>query len=239
MNARIAVSIALSAVVLLASVVGAASARAADEVGLSSDGVVWYDALHRPLFDPAQRWVPGDVETASFYVRNQGPSAAQLTIEVRSADGARLLADDDIEITARAEGREWLAVENGRASPWLTERAIEQGGQVRVDVTVRFVWQAPNSTMLDRLPLDFRVRLVETGPSDGPGPDSGPDGLLPDTGSAVSLIVVWVGAILVGSGLALLAGARRRRAREQDDQDGPDGQDEDAAIADEGVRVDG
>lgn len=233
---RGAFTIAMSAALLLAAVVAAAPARAADEVGLSADGVVWYDALHRPLFDPSVRWVPGDAETASFYVRNQGPSAAQLTIEVRSADGVRLLAGD-VAIAARAEGRRWLAIDNGMASPWLTERAIARGGQVRVDVQVRFLWHAPNDTMLDRLPLDFQVRLIEAGPSDGgPGPDSGPDGLLPDTGSAVSLIVIWVAAILVGSGLALLAAARRRRSQEQDDQDGHDG---DAAIVDEGVRVDG
>jgi len=233
---RRAFTITTSAALLLAAVVAAAPARAADEVGLSPDGVVWYDALHRPLFDPSVRWVPGDAETASFYVRNQGPSAAQLTIEVRGADGARLLADD-VEISARAEGRKWLAIDNGSASPWLTERAMKRGGQVRVDVQVRFLWQPPNDSMLERLPLDFQVRLVEAGPSDGaPGPDSSPDGLLPDPGSAVSLIVIWVAAILIGSGLALLAAARRRRSQEQDGHDGNDG---DAAIVDEAVRIDG
>jgi LPXTG-motif cell wall-anchored protein len=205
---RIASSLALSAAVLLAAVVTAAPAQAADQIGLSPDGVDWYDALRRPLFDPERRWVPGDAETASFFVRNEGTSAARLTIEVRSTDGAGLLAGDDIEIAARTAGGEWLAVENGLASSSLTDRAIDEGGEVRVDVKVRFLWRAPNGTMWERLPLDFEVRLVQAGAADG---DSGPSGSLPDTGSAVSRLIIWLGAILVGTGLALIAAARRRR----------------------------
>ena len=211
MNCRRAFSIVLPAAVLLIVAIGAAPARAADEIGLSPDGVAWYDALRRPLFDPARRWVPGDAETASFYVRNEGRTAAQLTIEVRSSGGADLLASDDVEITARTPGLDWLVIENGTASSWLTDRAIERGGRVRVDVKVRFLWQAPNDSMLDRLPLDFEVRLVQAGAVDGDTGHDDPTGLLPDTGSAVSPFFVWLGASLVGAGLALIAAARRRR----------------------------
>lgn len=210
MTRRIPASMALSAAVLLAAVAGAPPAHAADEIGLSPDGSTWYDALHRPLFDPERRWVPGDAESASFYVRNEGTSAARLTIEVRSADGAGLLAGDDIEITARTASGRWLAVENGIASSSLTDRAIEQGGQVRVDVKVRFIWRAPNGSMSERLPLDFEVRLVQA-PPDGDNGSDDPTGVLPDTGSAVSRLVVWLGAILVGIGLAFIAAARRTR----------------------------
>lgn len=229
---RRVLTIAMSAALLLAAVVAAAPARADDEIGLSPDGTVWYDALRRPLFDPAFRWVPGDADTASFYVRNGSPTAAELTIEVRGADGADLLADDDVEITARAAGGQWFALENGTPSPWLTNRAIDQGGQVRVDVRVRFLWQAPNSTMLDRLPLDFEVRLVGAGASDGDTGSDGPNGLLPDTGSLVSRVVIWLAAILIGCGLALLAARRRRPELEPAEAD-------EVSVADEGVRVDG
>jgi len=231
-SSRIAASMALSTALLMAAVVGAAPAHADDQVGLSPDGVVWYDALHRALFASDRRWVPGDAETASFYVRNEGMSAAQLTIKVRSADGAGLLAANDIEITTRTAGGEWHEVENGIASVPLTDHAIEQGGEVRVDVKVRFVWLAPNGTMLKRLPLDFEVRLVEAGPPDGDNGSDGPTGLLPDTGSAVSLLLVWLGAILLGSGIALVVAARRRRAEESPVEDGE-------APVDEGVLVDG
>ena len=205
--------IALSTAVSLAAVVSAAPARAADEIGLSPDGVVWYDALHRPLFDAERRWVPGDAETASFYVRNAGNSAAQLTIEVRSADGAGLLADDDIEITARSGVGRWHQVHNGLASSWLTDNAIAEGGRVRVDVKVQFVRQASNGTMLERLPLDFEVRLVQASGSDGPANQ------LPDTGSAVSPLVIWLGAALLGSGLALVVAARKKCSEESVSED--------------------
>lgn len=205
MTSRTAVTTAWSAGVLLATVPGAAPAHAADDIGLSPDGVVWYDALHRPLFDPAVSWVPGDVETASFYVRNVGPSAARLTIDLRDVRGVELLGADDIVITARRGGGRWLSVENGDAATTLTDSAIRQGGQTRVDVRIRFRWQAPNRVMLGRLPLDFEVRLVQAGPS-----DTG----LPDTGSDIGRLVVLLAGILIGCGLALLAAARRTRALE-------------------------
>lgn len=230
MTRRSAVPIALAAAVwLLAAVVGAAPARAADDVGLSPDGVVWYDALHRPLFDPDRRWVPGDAEVASFHVRNSGPTTAQLTIEVQSADGHDLMAADEVEVAARVADGDWFAIENGTPSRSLTDRAIAEGGQIRVDVRVRFSWAAPNSAMLGRLPIDFEVRLVEDAAVvDGDRGDGGPGGWLPDTGSTVSWVVVWLGASLVGCGLALVVAARRRRTEERAEE-----------RADEGVVVDG
>lgn len=233
MNCGRAFSIALPAAVLLTVAIGAAPARAAGEIGLSPDGVVWYDALRRPLFDPERRWVPGDAESASFYVRNEGPTAAQLTIEVRSSGGTDLLAADDVEITARTAGRDWIDIENGTPSSWLTGRALERGGQVRVNVRVRFLWQAPNGSMLDRLPLDFEVRLVEAGAPDADTEDDGPTGLLPDTGSAVSTLIVWVGAGLVGAGLAVIAAARRRRRED------PRPEGDEPTVVDAGVGVRG
>lgn len=248
MTRRSAVPIALAAALWLLAAVVAAPARAADDVGLSPDGAVWYDELHRPLFDPALRWVPGDAEVASFYVRNDGPSAALLTIEVRGVDGEDLMAADDVEVAARVADGGWAAIENRTPSRRLTDRAIAEGGQIRVDVRVRFSWDASNDTMLGRLPIDFEVRLVEDHPAGGAdredGADGGPGGWLPDTGSAVSWIVVWLGATLVGCGLALVAAARRRRTDERDDEPADEPADEPVAAerpetVDAGVVVDG
>ena len=166
-------------------------------------------------------------------MRNEGPTPAQLSIEVRSAGGADRLAADDVEIMARTAGLDWLVIENGIAPSWLTGRAIERGGRVRVDIKVTFDSRTPNRSMLDRLPLDFEVRLVETDGSGGDKDDDDRTDLLPDTGSAVSPFVVWLGAILVGSGLALIAAARRRRREESTVAD------DERQHVDAGVRVHG
>ena len=76
-----------------------AGAARADEVGLSLDGQVWTSVLRRPLFDPAFRWVPGDTETRSLWVRNQGPTPASMRITLRTTDPDLLLARDDLRST--------------------------------------------------------------------------------------------------------------------------------------------
>jgi hypothetical protein len=68
--------------------IAAVPAYADGYVGLSSDGRHWSSRLSGPLFSPASRWVPGDVGTRSFWVRDQGPSSARLTIAVTTATDA-------------------------------------------------------------------------------------------------------------------------------------------------------
>ena len=56
----------------------------------------------------ARVWVPGDSETRSFFVRNDGPSDARLVISVVTQDDDRLLADDDllaVRVAVRVAGR--------------------------------------------------------------------------------------------------------------------------------------
>jgi len=72
MTRRLALRVVLCGACLVAP---AAPARAADELGSSTDGRTWVSSLATPLFAPSFRWVPSDVETASFYVRNQAPRA--------------------------------------------------------------------------------------------------------------------------------------------------------------------
>ena len=198
------------------------TANAADEIGLSNDGVTWSSSLPQPLFDPAFRWVPGDSETASFFVRNQGPSTALMTIEARSADTDELLENDDISLQARAEGGGWVSLDNGVASESLTAQSIGQGGVVRIDVNASFDPASTNQSQTKQVALRFAVTLADAleGPGDkadgsddgGPiGSGSGTDsaGIIPNAGSVVTPLLLWVGAILVGVGLALLV--RRRR----------------------------
>jgi LPXTG-motif cell wall-anchored protein len=190
-----------------------APARAEEEIGLSLDGRHWRSELTAPLFDPAARWVPGSRETRSFFVRNQGPTGARMSIEVRSRDSGRLLPDHDIGLTVRAAGGPWAALENGQPVATLLRGALVRDERVRVDVRVVFDRASTNQSQVRRLPLTFHVRLVGAG-ADADVPDDGPDAL-PDTGSLVEPWIVWLGAVLIGGGLALVLAARRREADDE------------------------
>ncbi len=204
----------LTGVITVLALLVPSTAQAADEIRLSNDGVTWSTSLSAPLFDPAFRWVPGDSETASFFVRNQGPSSARMTIEARSADTDELLQDDDISLQARVVGGEWVSLANGVASRSLTEQSIGHGGVVQLEVNATFDPASTNQSQTKRLALSFAVTLTDAldGGADGPTPDD--DGsLLPTTGTLLSQQWLWIGAILVGTGLALAA---RRREREEE-----------------------
>ncbi|KQO38261.1 LPXTG cell wall anchor domain-containing protein [Aeromicrobium sp. Leaf245] len=217
------------------TLLGASVAYAADEIGLSDDGVTWSSGLDAPLFDPDVRWVPGDSRTESFYVRNEGPSGASLTIEARSADEDDLLADDDIDLRARADGGAWVELRNGVASARLTEREIEQDGVVQVDVNATFDPTSTNRSQVRRLALDLRVRLADAAGTDGESDadaDGGADadldgsgvdadldppegeeaaGALPGTGTTTEGWILLLGAALVLGGTSLVV---RRRGHE-------------------------
>lgn len=208
-----------AAVVALA----AAPAHADEEIGLSQDGVTWTETLAAPLFDPDFRFVPGDVETRSFQVRNQGPSAGLLTVQVLAADPADLLLADDFTIEARVANGPWVDVEAG-TTPVRTELPVAQ--DARTQVAIRATFDFASTRQVQRVP--FRVLLtleedgsvggIDQGDGDGDGNGDGDgsvggvsDGGLPATGAAVAPGLVWLAAGLIGGGLALV----RRRSREE------------------------
>ncbi|RYY50067.1 MAG: hypothetical protein EON53_03430 [Actinomycetales bacterium] len=177
----------LLALAVTTSLLGASVAYASGEIGVSEDGTSWSSGLDGPLFDPDVRWVPGDSRTKTFYVRNQGPTGASMTIEARSTDEDDLLADDEIDLRARADGGAWVDLRNGAASAELTDDAIEQDGVVRVDVNASFDPASSNRSQTARVALDFRVHLADAVGSDGESDadaDGGADADL-DAGSGV------------------------------------------------------
>lgn len=195
----------------------ASPAAAADEIGLSVDGVSWSSSLTQPLFDPAFLWVPGDDETSSFYVRNQGPTGAELTVAVRSADSDKLLADDDISLWARVGGGSWTRLDNGSASSAL----IAPGSATRVDVRVRFAPASLNQSESKSLHLSFGITLAEapsggtTDDSDGgdqsdDSDDSDDESVLPGAGSAADPSWLWLAAGLICGGTIFVRRPRRK-----------------------------
>ncbi|NRQ50541.1 LPXTG cell wall anchor domain-containing protein [Aeromicrobium stalagmiti] len=196
-------------------VLGAATpASAADEMGLSHDGITFTPTLGGTVFDDGIAWVPGDTRTEVFYVRNQGNALARLTIDVLGARVTDLLDSGDLSITASAEGRSRTVVDADEHR-LLTIEDIEDEQIVPVTVTVSFDESSTNETQLLASDVSFRVNLRQTGAvlDDSAGADPGdpgvqPDsGLLPDTG-APAMGWAALAAALIGAGSALIA--RRR-----------------------------
>ncbi|WP_436699899.1 hypothetical protein [Nocardioides sp. BYT-33-1] len=207
---------ALVAAALLAVGAAAAPAYADDEIGLSTDGVTWLPQLTAPLYDSAFRWVPGDVEERSFRVRNDGPSAGELSVEVLAADPVGLLASPDLQLEARVGQGPWTEILAGTTKVQPTVLAVPRGADT--SVTVRGTFRPETTTRFHEI-ADFEVRvtLAEDGEVAGVEDEGGDEagdvagGALPDTGSPVGIGLIWLAAGLVGVGLALVRPARHRR----------------------------
>lgn len=212
MTSRLVLLVAM-AVTLVAA--GATAARAADELGLSIDGVSWSSSLSQPLFDSSQLWVPGDSATARFYVRNQGGTPADLTIDILGSATSALLDTGDLHVTAVGGGGSWVTVSEAGEHRLLTRPDLADGQAAPIDVTVALDADSTNASQLRSAELDFRITLAEvvgTG-TDGGSSDDGSDGSsLPGTGSAASRWIVTAGAMLLGLGLALVSRRRSERS---------------------------
>lgn len=213
-------SLAASAALATLAVVGvAAPASADDEIGLSRDGVSWTRQLDAPLFDAGFLWVPGDVEEASFLVRNDGPSDGELAVDVLAEDPDGLLASDAFLLEARIGTGEWVEVAAGTTIVEPAILDVPQGERSRI--TVRGTFLPETTEHMDEVaPFRVRVTLSEDGDvggedenegeDNGDGEVGGQDGL-PDTGSPLGAGVIWVAAALIGAGIALVRPARDRR----------------------------
>lgn len=194
-------------VTLVAAVLAltASPAVADPEVGLSSDGVTFTETLTTPLFDTSLRWVPGDDRTATFYVRNQGPTGALMTITARSADTDELLANGDMVIRARADGGPWVELQNAVPSDQVLTDGIARGEVVDVDVNVVFDFASPNESQLDvlRARFDIGLRQDPNAPGVDGDADAGQEGSgLADTGGPASWTLL-LAFVLLGTGVAL------------------------------------
>lgn len=207
-------SIGITAAAVIA--LGAAPAHAEDEIGLSRDGVTWTPELTAPLFAPDFRFVPGDVEVRSFRVRNDGPSAGVLTVDVIATDPDALLLSDDFTIEARVASGPWIDVDEG-TNRVVTQIKVPEDAQSQVEIRATFDWDST----VQLLEVPFRVRLTlsedgdvageEEGNGNGNGGEvGGEEDSLPDTGSPVGAGTIWLAAALIGAGLALVRPRRER-----------------------------
>ncbi|MGB9012597.1 MAG: hypothetical protein WCB95_07040 [Aeromicrobium sp.] len=190
---------------LAAVMLSAAPAHAADEISLSRDGITWYESLPDTLFSESMRWVPGDSQIETFYVRNDGPGGALFTITARRAGSPELVSNDDIALRARVDGGSWVSLINGMPSENMTKQNIKRGDVARVDVNATFDPASSNQTQRTTLAAVFTVALAgtpERNESAGGSGDVGRGALLPGVGSRVS---AW---LLVAASAMLALGVR-------------------------------
>ncbi|MET0930697.1 MAG: LPXTG cell wall anchor domain-containing protein [Aeromicrobium sp.] len=199
--------VAASLAILLAAMTPASAHPA---VGLSRDGITYSSSLDAPLFDPVIRWVPGDIRTESFYVRNLRADDADLAIDVMSGSVDSLLESGDLMVAARGDDGTWQDVRSPGTHTLVSAVDLASGNASRVDVKVAFSGASTNVTQVQRLNLDVRVRLSQD--MDGIVPDDALD-MLPDTG-APTLWSLIAGLTLVAGGIVLV---QRRREKENSD----------------------
>ena len=212
----------LAALVVL--VAPAAAAHAGSQLGLSYDGQSWSTSLSRPLFDPEVRWVPGDVRTARFYVRNQSDGRGDLIIAVEDVARDVLTGTGRLDIAARVGAGPWSEISSPGMHVLADTDDVPSGTTVPVDVRVSLEDLAPNRTMVLGSDLDFSVTLTDSRARDGAGGDEGNGGGddnggsidLPGTGAGFTAAELALGLVLLTSGALLLAGRRR-----QDDDPDP------------------
>ncbi|MCD9153087.1 hypothetical protein [Aeromicrobium duanguangcaii] len=232
----------VSAVVAAAGLVlaGIAPATAAGEIGVSRDGEHWSEALTERLFDPNARWVPGDVQTASFYVRNQGSSNARLVLTVRSGDRDELWSRGHVELRARTQGEsqgQWVTLSNGRPAGELTQESLAPGSAVKIEVEADAPFDednpAENESQDGHLDLTFGLRLIgdnaagtgrdsdnATGSRQDADRASGSDGWLAHTGAPASALWLWLAAAATAVGTAfVVAGRQEEKGREKEEGD--------------------
>lgn len=196
---------------VLASLTLASPAHAEDGISFSRDGDTWTSSIDGPLFDQSMRWVPGDSESARFFIRNDGGTPGDLTIDVTSSSAGDLIDTGDVRVMARGGGGRWTSTTKGGTQRLLSTRAIADGAVVPITVTIAIDADSTNVTQLRSTSFTFDARLTESGDDDG----TATRGLLPDTGAPLTWILA-LGAVIVGTGTAVLARHRDRREVEID-----------------------
>ena len=134
---------------------------------VSLDGVVWTESIETPLFDPDVRWVPGDVRTARFFVRNNRDEQGNLQVILQRPVRDELLDTGFLSVAARADNGEWTEVASGGRHVLVDSEDVESAEQMAVELRASMDFDAPNRTMILASDLDLRVTLTQSGVVEG------------------------------------------------------------------------
>ena len=194
----LALALGVVVVVVAASLAGGRVGWAApDEVGLSVDEVGDVAELTEPLFDPGLVWVPGDLRTTRFWVRNRSDEAAVLAIDITAIDSDGLLATGAVTIGGSAEGVPMRSVTTPGTHRLVADLPVVAGGTVTVELTVGLVASAPNSAQQRGFTFEVAATLtasdVPAEPPEGrPTSTIAPAASTTTTMPAASTSTTWV-----------------------------------------------
>ena len=177
---------------------------------VSQDGVTWVDSITDPLFDSDVRWIPGESRTGSFFIRHRGGTPGHLVVDVIGSASGGLLDSGDLHVSARGGGGTWREISTAGTHRLLTVPDLPSGAIEKIVVTVAFDQRSTNATQQSAAHLLFRVTLTESSATDGPGEehDGGGNGPLPDTGAPDAWWLAVTAAVLIATGLLLVASSR-------------------------------
>lgn len=135
------------AVLALALILGArpTPAHAVTGIAFSRDGSSWGSALNGPLFSSSIRWVPGDVRTERFYVRNDSNLIAKMDVAVIATSVQELIDTGDLAVAVRIGNGDWQATSVAGTHD-LASRTVNVGESYPVEVRVSFLAEATNSS---------------------------------------------------------------------------------------------
>lgn len=147
---------------LVAGLWGSPAAQAAQRwspLQMSWYGQYWHNHLDRALFRHATM-VPGQTTVRSFYVRNQGDSAARMIVKVQLDDPRQWTATRDFRL-AVGHDNEWtrITADGARAARFV----VPQGGTDQIKVRARY---RPSATSRAFRSFTFilQLRLTHKGP---------------------------------------------------------------------------
>ena len=130
---------------------------------VSLDGVTWTESIRQPLFDPAVRWVPGDIRTARFFVRNAKPESGDLRVVLERPTRDALLDTGFLSVAARAGDGPWTEIESGGRHELIDGAAVESLEEEIVFLRASLAADAPNGTMVLATDLDLTLTLTQEG----------------------------------------------------------------------------
>ena len=137
-------------------------AVAAGELELSRDGTSWSPDLSEPLFDSNVRWVPGDIRSSSFFVRNLTSQQGRLSMDILDTAATELIDTGDISIDAQGAGGAWTPATQAGIHRLLSDGVVPGGATRRIDVTIAFDPASGNYSQLKSLALHFACSSSRT-----------------------------------------------------------------------------
>src|SRR5690606_35937059 len=132
-----------------------------------------------------------------FFVRNQGGDAGDLSVDLLGSTVGTLIDSGDLHITAQGGGGAWTVVSEPGRHRLLSTPNIPNGAIVPVEVKVAFDPASGNQTQRRAANLRLHIALSQS--------TTGSGSALPDTGATDLRPYAVLAALLLGTGLAIVA----------------------------------